>query len=687
MKKFVMTAAVALAMTFAFQSNAATTAELEAQIQALLAQLSALQGGASTSATPFTWNGTLIKQGSKGSQVSALQACMNALGYSTGVVDGIYGPNTFAGITAFQAAKGYKVDGIVGSETSTGFEMACNENGSSDNGGDSNNGTVDDGTEGSVKSYSVAAADETEALEGQEEVEIYAADVELDDDGDLLLERVDVWFSQTATADDDPWEYFKEVHLLVDGDVVASMDADKSSDWSDKATGHLATASTDNEYRMRFTGLNEVFKSDETTKVSIAVTMVNTIDSNDQDAVWVVGIDSTSGFRWVDGTGFVFTEGDSLEDSFTTGNKDAAVIKVNESTDDPDATTIEVDTDNNTSDELIGVFELEETNNVDFNLDEMTMVLTIVDPAGNTGITSGNDVIKNVWLEADGDMIGSKESSFSGTVNANGTSNLTVTFDNLDYDMNGDDTVDIAVMAEFEDTNDGARYDEGTTVAFGTIDLTQFEDDNGNDEGDITETVATSSASATHELRSKGIRVTVVDADNTVTVEDGAVGTAPDAALFTWVLDIEAFGDSDIYINGDAARVVSSASATEVDDVYVIDVGTGAALVSVTTTIDESDNDVEAVTGDSGAYGAEYNADDLYRIDSGATGTITITVSGTNATQAKQVRAYLSSLEWTSDNVEDASGGSDALTAVMNSYTFDLDDDSKTPYKYVNQLT
>ncbi|MCA9352639.1 peptidoglycan-binding protein [Patescibacteria group bacterium] len=44
---------------------------------------------------------------------------MNTLGYTSGPEDGIYGPLTYAGVTAYQRAKNLRyIDGIVGPETS-----------------------------------------------------------------------------------------------------------------------------------------------------------------------------------------------------------------------------------------------------------------------------------------------------------------------------------------------------------------------------------------------------------------------------------------------------------------------------------------------------------------------------------------------------------------------------------------
>jgi len=69
----------------------------------------------------------LIKQGSVGEDVRQVQICMNSLGHTTGETDGIYGPNTYAGITKYQTSAGLKyIDGVVGPETSTALNALSN---------------------------------------------------------------------------------------------------------------------------------------------------------------------------------------------------------------------------------------------------------------------------------------------------------------------------------------------------------------------------------------------------------------------------------------------------------------------------------------------------------------------------------------------------------------------------------
>ncbi len=60
---------------------------------------------------------TVVKNGSKGNTVKALQLLLNGLGYACGTADGICGSKTVAAVKKFQQAKGLTADGIVGAKT------------------------------------------------------------------------------------------------------------------------------------------------------------------------------------------------------------------------------------------------------------------------------------------------------------------------------------------------------------------------------------------------------------------------------------------------------------------------------------------------------------------------------------------------------------------------------------------
>ncbi|NER27085.1 MAG: peptidoglycan-binding protein [Symploca sp. SIO1C4] len=68
--------------------------------------------------TPLVGNGTL-RRGSRGSQVTALQRHLRALGFYDGPVTGYYGKLTTAAVQRFQRARNLSADGIVGVQTAS----------------------------------------------------------------------------------------------------------------------------------------------------------------------------------------------------------------------------------------------------------------------------------------------------------------------------------------------------------------------------------------------------------------------------------------------------------------------------------------------------------------------------------------------------------------------------------------
>src|SRR5690606_15361254 len=61
----------------------------------------------------------VLRQGASGTAVQQIQKALIALGYSVGPdgADGVWGPNTTAGLVAFQHAQGIDADGVYGPQT------------------------------------------------------------------------------------------------------------------------------------------------------------------------------------------------------------------------------------------------------------------------------------------------------------------------------------------------------------------------------------------------------------------------------------------------------------------------------------------------------------------------------------------------------------------------------------------
>ncbi|HZU98172.1 MAG TPA: alpha/beta fold hydrolase [Planctomycetota bacterium] len=68
-------------------------------------------------------SGSVLEQGSTGSDVVELQQKLSALGDYTGTVDGDFGPGTKKAVMAFQSANGLTADGVVGPATRQALGM------------------------------------------------------------------------------------------------------------------------------------------------------------------------------------------------------------------------------------------------------------------------------------------------------------------------------------------------------------------------------------------------------------------------------------------------------------------------------------------------------------------------------------------------------------------------------------
>lgn len=61
----------------------------------------------------------VVRRGSTGAAVTAVQRRLAELGFSPGTADGKFGPSTETAVRAFQSARGLAVDGVVGLQTAS----------------------------------------------------------------------------------------------------------------------------------------------------------------------------------------------------------------------------------------------------------------------------------------------------------------------------------------------------------------------------------------------------------------------------------------------------------------------------------------------------------------------------------------------------------------------------------------
>lgn len=523
-------------------------------------------------------------------------------------------------------------------------------------------------SEGDIISIKEVASADSKLEEGKtDELLAFTAEIE----GDVKVDRVDFYLDSASTAlkSNNADDYFKSASLYVNGTKVGSVDVANFVEDNYYSTTGTGAGADDfditgvngdgNQYRIRFSGMSSVFADGAKPKFVLALEALASIDGTDISETWGAGIDTDS-IRFVDGQGFSGTAGEAgISETFTGDTQDVAKLAIKASSNDPELTTFEVSDTDETKDVTVFKFYVEEMNDVDATVEDMTLTLTTT--GDESAVVSSADLYKGSTL------LGSESVPTGGEVN----------FTDMGLAIDAGAKVELTLKLTFADIT---GYTEGTTVVAVVTSIDAATDANGNDEGDMDITGATLSSEA-HILRSTGISVNVKTATTTINTQDGATN---DLAEFAWTFDVTAFGDSDVYINADVADLVLNAgkAAADADIIYIIDY-TGTVLGSQAGTITESDSDVTLVTADATAYGAAYNGETFYKIDAGTTGTFTLTINGTNAGEAKQVRAQLVNVEWTTDDVL-AATAEDASIAAINDYTSNLGVDAATPYKSVN---
>lgn len=447
MKKLLIVSAVAFALAlgaFVPSAKALTAAELQAQIQILMAQLAAMSPAPAMSAHVFNTDLTL---GATGSEVVALQDWLIAKGYLTmpaGVAKGYFGQLTRAAVAAFQVHEGITpAAGYFGPTTRAHVNAAAAVVVVPPPAG----GTVVvpppadtslSGSEGRFKNIDVLGEVSNEDIdEGENDGKVLGVELEAQD-SDMSIERVDVDFEHTSgTASDKLYKYVESVSIWLGSKKLKTLDVDAASEDSDV-------------YSFRFTGLKGVIREGDTGKLYVSVNAVNNVDSSDTDAVWTVEI-PVDGIRAVDGAGVSDTYVDSADDvteTFQVGSSGSGELDITEATSNPTAGIVTISETTDTSDVKLLVVDYE----------AKSSGITINDlPVGL--VASGanvSDIVKNVKLMKGNTLLKSKSIPSSA-----GTS-YQVVFDDLNLKIDEDDTETLTVLADVNDLE--GSFGEGDSV-------------------------------------------------------------------------------------------------------------------------------------------------------------------------------------------------------------------------------
>jgi len=617
---------VATAMMFSLvaPAQAQTAEELQAQIDTLMATITALQaqlgvdGGGSTSSSdvcPYTWTRSL-NMGDTGADVMKLQQFLNAEAATRVAVSGAgsvgaetsyYGPATGAAVAKFQemhrAAVLSPLD-LVNSTTFFGNSTRAQANAlcvaapvvvneGTDTDSDSDSASLG-GDEGSISALNQVSPDESTLEEGTTSgLMAFTAEAE----GDVEVDRLDVFLDSTSAGaqSDNADDYFEGAELLVNGEKVAELDVADFREETSYAGSNDNVVGDTKAFRLRFSNLGLVFEDGDEPEFQIAFTAVGNVDSDDLTEVW--GLDNPV-MRFMDGQGFSDSITDAtIAETFSFDAEEKAQYDITKASNSPDGTTVEVDADNKSGEIAIFVFEIDEENGVDSTIDAISMTASTTD--GDVTTT-----IDEVILLVDGDVIGSDSPAADGAL----------LFENLDFDIDGDETVEVTAHVVFKRTS---GYTEGDSMFLTFTAVTEATDVNGNDEGDITGAEnAADFSSETFTLRSTGMSLTAGEAD-TVSESDSNGDTAGgEVGSYVMKFDVTAFGDK-MYIPTGATIATSSFTAGKgvsyaVEDADGTQLMLNAAGLGSTTAVVASSASLE------GAY---------FMIPKGGTESFTITVS------------------------------------------------------------
>ena len=293
-----------MALGFVSTVGAATTSELQAQINALMSQLSSMQGSTMVSTT-FTANLTV---GSKGSQVVALQDYLESKGYlvmPVGVAKGYFGGLTRSSVAKFQAAN--QITPAVGyfGPVTRGILNAMLINGSGTTGGTTTGGTTTGGTTtGGTTTGGSTGVITTPGVEGTLTVElssnpssgstIHEGDMKAPIIGldltaktsDIKVERVKLNLGTDSTF---YTKKFTKVYLTdPSGNVLASSDLNSSTVVKDAGS-----------YYITLSGFGYVVPKDQKTTLMVKADVYSSVNSTYLGSATVTV--PANGVRGVDG--------------------------------------------------------------------------------------------------------------------------------------------------------------------------------------------------------------------------------------------------------------------------------------------------------------------------------------------------------------------------------------------------
>lgn len=548
---------VAMSFAVAVPAKAASVDELQAQINALLAQIASLQGGSSSSVT-FTMDLTI---GSTGSEVTALQNFLMSHGQTIAAgATGYFGTQTQAALAAWQAANGVSpAAGYFGPIT----RAKVNGMGGGSTGSTGSTGNLSGG-EADLHNFDLVGGDDL--MEGDTNVEIALAKFDVDG-GDAEIQRVTVDFQAVSTSagvSQKPWDFIDTLSVYDGSKKVGEVDAGSKGDW-DKESDDTAHNGASVDFYTIDIPVKTVVEDGDRPELSIRADAQSTIDTDDQAQTFKVQV-PTDGVRAVDSQGIQQYTGDGEEITLGFDAAENGDLTVKKSSDNPDAGILVAD-DTTTSDEfdVLG-FDIKNSDNADAVLTDLTISVATTSAVGSSAADI-TDIIRKATLTVNGD-------TFSGDIQ----SDQTIDWNDIEVDLPGDDTTGFMLSVELF-SQSGHYASTGESLTFTLTGNTTNVVAEGSDTGDASTVSGTASGETQNIVLNGGISVTGTSQSAVTSGQNDTLGT------FTVKFDITAVGD-DVYI---PKIVASSTASTTAGAVYNDDLSDTMGPISsgsLTTTAD-----------------------------------------------------------------------------------------------------
>jgi peptidoglycan hydrolase-like protein with peptidoglycan-binding domain len=554
------------ALSFATNLGAVTVAELQAQINALMAQLQALQG-TTTVSTTFTSDLTV---GSTGAQVVALQSFLESKDYlvmPVGVQKGYFGALTRAAVARYQAANSISpAVGYFGPVTRAAVNAAAGGSVVVP-GGTSTGGTVGStgstsgvittpGVEGTLTATLNSTPTGVKLYEGDNKRAVMGLKLEAKT-SDIRVERIKV----NLGSDTQIYRKVADRIYVMDGSTVLAS-ADLNSD---------SVVKEGSNYFITLSGFGYVVPKDSTRVLTLALDAYSSIDSalTDGDS-WTLTVPQ-NGVRGIDGAGidqYAPSDANGISRAFTTEGDLAedATLKLSLSSSSPAPAQVIA---SNGADEN----ELDDLVVMKFDVRAEKDAVTITDLTATTTLTGAADA-STIYLMDGNTVLGSE----SGPTSA-GTS--AVTFDDIDFTVSKDSTRTLTIAVDVRNATGAESTIVSSVTSAGIV-----------AENSLGDTLGTSDISGS----ATGDTITIVNVGPQVTLNSKSIskssteaGTSTAQAIFN--VTLKAVG-GDISFDDDGADLFDFA-------VYKADGSTttaSAVSFSVPTSGVTTDTDAFALT-------------------------------------------------------------------------------------------